>query len=661
MSGPPADVLTRPLDRFVAALERLEEAPPIARPRHQSRLLDSADRLLRVPGGAAAAYGYAPRFDAAGVFAGSDWDHPELLLASLVPKTLAAGDRLTITLECLSLLRLVALAEGKGGPSGLSSEQARNYLLEVLALCLEYVFERQTEAARVQRDRVAAAGEVLRFVAQTVGHADLLDQLVAEIWRLLRQRPLHVAPVCDMITRLSIYCYDPEHVELAMPVGAERLISSLYSPSPGSREDPGTEVYADRLAKMDPSQLQEEASACARSMHDTGLVSPYHAVLVRALLEDRPDLLALALGLSTTGLDSYLTYRELVHSLIDVAVHPETCQCVYGLASLLERAVLHSPGVAASLWRQVKLPLADAAKARIAAACGTSRPPEVFLHAGVCSILGQPLGVGQGDNPTCQSARALSLWSYSDPVYLLQLLTWAARDDSVSMTYHGQNLSSAAIEDVQAGRIGSDLDPVSLVLVPHLDRLYNEMLRRAETAHEDPHIHVNPEFHGWHVGRGCAIAVDVPTGRLENYEDFVRLFCACYHPAYNGGRPVIHPQPVGLAVTDSLARFVGWHAITVLRVTLDHEGAVRVYFYNPNNDKGQDWGHRVVVSTEGHGELPGESSLPVVEFASRLYLFHYDPLEVSDQSAVGDDVVEKVTTLGRESWAAARLEEVPPS
>ena len=67
-------------------------------------------------------------------------------------------------------------------------------------------------------------------------------------------------------------------------------------------------------------------------------------------------------------------------------------------------------------------------------------------------------------------------------------------------------------------------------------------------------------------------SVDVATGRLHDYDGFLRNFFACYHPLNNGNQLVIHPQPAGLAVTDSSARFVGWHAITILRVALDHSG-----------------------------------------------------------------------------------------
>ncbi|MCL1486411.1 MAG: hypothetical protein MH208_20530 [Marinobacter sp.] len=55
-------------------------------------------------------------------------------------------------------------------------------------------------------------------------------------------------------------------------------------------------------------------------------------------------------------------------------------------------------------------------------------------------------------------------------------------------------------------------------------------------------------------------------------------FYACYHPYYNGSIPVIHPQPAGIAVTDSGGRLVGRHAITIIRVTLDRLGEMRIYF-----------------------------------------------------------------------------------
>ena len=81
---------------------------------------------------------------------------------------------------------------------------------------------------------------------------------------------------------------------------------------------------------------------------------------------------------------------------------------------------------------------------------------------------------------------------------------------------------------------------------------------------------------------------------------------------------------------------------------------MRVYFFNPNNDSGQNWGQGIITSTHGKGELYGEASLPVSQFVSRLYVFHYDPLEKGDTDTVPADEVHGVMRLAQASWAAGR-------
>src|SRR5690554_7654240 len=119
-----------------------------------------------------------------------------------------------------------------------------------------------------------------------------------------------------MITPNAICQANPEIDLGASGQGADRLVSSLYGPTRACREDPGIEVYRERLASMDAAALQGEATGFARAMHDTGLVSPYHPVLLRHLLDHADHLLAEAPGLSSTGRDSLLCYRELVSALI---------------------------------------------------------------------------------------------------------------------------------------------------------------------------------------------------------------------------------------------------------------------------------------------------------------------------------------------------------
>jgi hypothetical protein len=644
--------LERQLDQ---ALERLGRTHAFAKVARRAPVLDLARRILALPEGAALLGSKAVAMDAAGLFTGTDWERPEVLQPSLTANTLRFSDAATATLEALSELRLLAIARGEYAHPGFSSEQARHYLAQVLALNLDLLFGAHGEAERARQGGPGPAlGPLMEHLADHVGFEQVLDQVIDEIWRILAQRPIRLDGVKVMITRIAACLHDPEVETGGAGRGADRVISALYGPTNGCREDPGLDAYAQRLAQMDVATLAQEAAGFARAMHDTGIVSPYHTVFLRSVRGYHDDLIPVALGLSSTGRDALLCYQELAHRLVDEAVHPETSQAVYGLALLLERGILYMPPVAPALWRQVALVPSDTARASLAAAFGTARPPETFLLAGVLSVLGQPLGVGQGNNPTCQAARALSMWSYADPSYLLQMVAWAARDDEVVIPFEGVPLSSRSLQQGLVQRPPLDVDAVSVVLVPHLDRIYMEMGRLCADRGDDPHRWINPEFHGWWVGRGTRLAIDVPTGSLADYAGFVRHFYATYHPYYNGHQPVIHPQPAGVAVTDSTGRFVGWHAITLLRVSLDHEGGMRAYFYNPNNDSGQDWGQAVVVSTEGRGERFGESSLPFEEFASRLYLFHFDPLERGRPEAVPADEIERVMARGRASWAATR-------
>ncbi|MHA7880121.1 MAG: hypothetical protein ACX931_10035 [Saccharospirillum sp.] len=646
------------LSRIDEAIEALARAPDFAKINKIGRVLDTARRILLQEGGCAALESRVPDLERAGVFLGSDWATPAYLLPGLSRYSLQSPVAETVVIEALSELRFLSVARGGYAHDQLSAEQAHHFLSQVLASNLFMLFTPPSEAERETQGRLSQIPRaVLRHLAEGIGYEHIIDQLIDEIWRMLNQRPIQVGSVKQMITQIAICQADP-NIDLAgSGQGADRLVSSLYGPTRACREDPGVEVYQQRLDSMDESALLSEASGFARAMHDTGLVSAYHAVFLRTVLEQDDQLVMEALGLTSTGRDCWLCYRTLVKALILEAVHPQTPQAVYGLALVLERGILYHPSVAPALWRQLALILSPWSRERLTLAFGDAVSPRSLLLEGVLCMLGLPLGVGQGNNPTCQSARALSMWAYNDPDYLMQMVAWAARDDEIIMHFEGQPISSRESAGGVAEALPMDLDAVSLLVVPHLDRIYAEMGRRCIGREGDPHRWVNPEFHGWWAGRGFRINVDVATGALTREEDFLRHFYAAYHPYYNGNQPMIHPQPAGIAVTDSAARFIGWHAITILRVALDNDDVMRVYFYNPNNDSGQDWGDGVVVSTAGKGERFGEASLPFVQFASRLYIFHFDPLERGELAQITEDELQEVIGYLHRSWGKDRLRE----
>lgn len=646
------------LQKLDEATQTLAQAPDFAKPGKLGRVLDTARRVMLQPGGCAAVEERSQTLEEAGLYHGSDWATPQILVPSLTTHSLKSPDMATVVIEALSELRLLAVARGDYLHPLISQEQAHHYLTQVLAMNLALLFTGPSEAERETQGRLARLPRLLlQHLADRIGYEHVIDRLIEEIWRILHQRPIQVDSVKQMITQIAICQIDPDIDLGTSGQGADRLVSSLYGPTQSCREDPGVEVFAERLRGMDGQALQMEATGFARAMHDTGLVSPYHAVLLRHLMDQGDHLLGEALGLSSTGRDCLLCYRELVKALVHEAVHPTTPQSVYGLALMLGRGILYQPAVAPSLWRQLALPLSPWSRERLFMAYGDLASPRALLLEGVLCMLGQPLGVGQGNNPTCQSARALSMWAFNDPDYLLQMVAWAARDDEIIMHFEGQPISSRESLSGVASELPMDLDAVSLLVVPHLDRIYAEMGRRCVGRDGDPHRWVNPEFHGWWSGRGFRINVDVGSGMLVELEDFLRHFYASYHPYYNGNQPLIHPQPAGIAVTDSAGRFIGWHAITILRVALDPEDCMRVYFFNPNNDSGQDWGDGVTVSTASNGERFGEGSLPFEQFASRLYIFHHDPLERGELADVSTEELDRVIDHIRRSWGAERLPE----
>ncbi|MEQ6916589.1 hypothetical protein [Halomonas aquatica] len=644
------------LKKLDEAISLLNEARDFDKAGKLPAVLDNARRVMLQEDGCEAIEQRARSLEEAGVFLGSDWATPQYLVPSLTPHALKSPDPNTVVIEALSELRLLAVAKGVYLHPQVSMEQAHNYLTQVMAINLWLLFGTPTEAERETQGPLAQLPRNLfSRLAERIGYEHIIDRLIEEIWRIIEQRPIQVEPVKQMVTQIAICQANPDIDLGSSGQGADRLVSSLFAPTRASREDPGLELYRERLSSMDAAALQGEATGFARAMHDTGLVSAYHPVLLRHLLDHSDHLLAEALGLSSTGRDCLLCYRELVHALIRGGVYPSTPQAAYGLALTLERGIFYQPPVAPAMWRQLGMPLSEWSQACLNMAFGETVSPRARLLEGVLCMLGLPLGVGQGNNPTCQSARALSMWAYNDPDYLLQMVAWAARDDDIIIHFEGMPLSSMASLSGVAQSLPMDLDPVSLIVVPHLDRIYAEMIRRCIGRQGDPHRWVNPEFHGWWAGRGFRINVDVATGKLHEVDDFLRHFYASYHPFYNGNQPLIHPQPAGIAVTDSAARFIGWHAITILRATLDPNDEMRVYFFNPNNDSGQDWGDGIKVSTADSGERFGESSLPFEQFASRLYIYHYDPLERGELAKITQEELGRVIGYIHRSWGGDRI------
>lgn len=149
---------------------------------------------------------------------------------------------------------------------------------------------------------------------------------------------------------------------------------------------------------------------------------------------------------------------------------------------------LESAGISSeqALWQQIQLKLSPETEQELIANFGDTRPARVFLLAGVLNLLGSPLGVGQGNNPSCQSAIGLSMWASNEADYLLQVLAWAARDNEVLTRFEGNVVSSRNLKEGLMKEAPVDVDPVSLIVIPHLDRIYGEMWRPCPLQNSPP-------------------------------------------------------------------------------------------------------------------------------------------------------------------------------
>lgn len=662
---------------FARTLDTLDAARPFAKGMHQNRLLGITQRLLSDPAGVAALYRQAHRFDPAGVFLGSDWDVAEHLQPSLVRQALTAGGT-TGSLEGLSQLRFLAIAIGDGEHPGVTAADATDFLESVIAKNIDLLFPEATEVSRERGPGDDRVQRLFEFIVDRLGSGGVLDALVRECERVMRQRPI-------MIQRVEAMLQTAEHVldrgAAGDPAGADSrdddgitdgdpiagqgrgldrarfLVDALTGPTKLAREHATTDGYRDALAGLDDASLAGEALEFGACMDATGLVSAPHATLVRFVAEHAVHVLGDALSLDDVGRTSLAAHQDLVRRIIDRAVTTGTARCVYGLSRLLNRGILFFPPVAPGLQHLLVMSIAEpvAELLRSTAGHGAVVTPDALLLAGTLSVIGQPRGIDQGHNPTCQAARGISLWSQNDAGYLLELIARAAGDNDVLMRFEGDIIRSSELPVGLADQLHTELDAVSLVLIEHLDRIYMEMSRRTIGRGEDGHRWVNPEFHGWWVGPGFASVVEPGTGNIAGFDDFIRRFHAAYHPLFNGGRDLVYAQPCGVVSTDPNGEFVGWHAVSIQRIALDPDGVWRMYFFNPNRDKGQTWGPGMETATYGTGEWEGESSLPFEQFAMRLYVFHFRERELGDPTSVPTEVVERIRADVASTWGRDRL------
>lgn len=640
-------------ENFERSLLEFKDSTELTKQDKATKLASQMDILGLTRSGLSYLYRKSGELDRAGLFKGTAWNDPDKLVPSLVKGTLKAGHP-TSTFELLSELRLLSYALGDEQSAKVTKEDAQSFLEEVLVHNLEFALKEPTEQTRtVMTEReLKKAFNLFGYLISEIDLQGVYEKLAEEIKLICEQRPIVTRKARELISLIDRRFDTSGDSETDKSVRI--YINALYCPSHGTREHPDLEAYTRFVNESNPKTLRVEASEMGEYMNATGLVSGYHAILLRKLVEDHSELVPVCLDLNDRGIAEWEKFHEIVSSLILETVSPDNCQCIYGLSRMLGKNLFSRRPVRVGLENLRKIKVNSQVEKRIMKSL-INPDADVsalqYLIGGTIKVLGQPLGVGQGNNPTCQSARGISMWSQHAPAKLIDMIITVATQNNLIMRFEYQDLISNQIGKGLVEKMDYNLDVVSVVLVPHLDKIYNEMMRRSAGRTDDPHKWVNPALYGHWIQVGFASCYDYLSNSILDFEGFIRIFYAAFHPDYNGNQQMVYPNPVGIFITSNKGDMVGFHAISLLRVDRDPHGEVRAYFLNPNNEGRQDWGQDIRPSVFGKGEKRGESSLPFHEFAARIYAFHYSPLDVKSWlMSVPDEALKKVEALARDSW-----------
>ncbi|MEQ8552619.1 MAG: hypothetical protein RIC53_08205 [Cyclobacteriaceae bacterium] len=643
----------RVFENFEQSFSEFKEATAFTKPDKATKLTSQIDIMSLTRDGLSYLYQKSGDLEKAGIFESTAWNEPDKLVPALVKGTLRYGHP-SSSFEILSELRLLAYANGDADSGAITSEEAQNFLEEVMVHNLEFALKDPSEETRtlMSERELKKAYNLFGFIISEIDLEGVYQKLAEEIHLICAQRPVVTRKVRELIRLVN------DRFDTSGSTETDKLvrlyIDAMYMPSQGSRDYPDLVDYHSFLEKADLKTLSAEADAFGYYMNATGLVSKYHPVLLKYLAQGHKDLVPNCLDLNDRGIAEWEKFHEFVTGLILEIVSPDNCQCIYGLSRMLGKNMFSRRPVRVGLENLRRIKLNSQVEKRISKSL---IHPDVdvsalkYLIGGTIKVLGQPLGVGQGNNPTCQSARGISMWSQHAPAKLIDMIITVATQNNLIMRFENHDLVSNQLTKGLVEKLDYNLDPVSVVLVPHLDKIYNEMMKRSAGRGDDPHKWVNPLMYGQWIQLGFASCYDYLSNSILDFDGFIRIFYAAFHPKFNGGREMVYPNPVGIFITSSKGDMVGFHAISLLRIDQDKTGEVRAYFLNPNNEGRQDWGQGIKPSVYGHKEKAGESSLPINHFAARIYAFHYNALDIKTtlQNVPTEDI-EQVRTLAQASW-----------
>ena len=272
------------MEKYQAALDKLSQAKPFAKSLYQTEVFQLAIRLAESAEGLSVLYENAPRFDQAGVFHGGLWEDPTKMQPQFVGGSLKVKEGFNSIIELLNEMRMLAIAKGDYLHEELSMGEARAFLNEVLALNLDLLFPPNTEGRQIQlEDHIIRAQRLFHYLGQELSFKAIADKIVQEIDRLTVQRPIMTGRILTMINMSGALIESGIPSETAEAL--EKYTRAANAPTPLSKHVNNQREYRLKLENAFEDELEAEAKIFARAMNDTGLVSPYHAVLYGSLIE----------------------------------------------------------------------------------------------------------------------------------------------------------------------------------------------------------------------------------------------------------------------------------------------------------------------------------------------------------------------------------------
>ena len=411
-----------------------------------SKILSIVDALTRTENGLQFLYDHISEIIDAGLLNESVWEHPDKLVPTLVKGTLCSGFPM-IVYETLSELRMLKIAQQELNHPDFSYDEALQFLQDAIIDSFSFVFATSTEELRIKltKQEQKRIKLLFNFILAHIPLSKFTEKLAREIEINAEQRPI----LTDKLEDILLLVKDNLQFDTKNESESTLLffVNALFQPTETTKKIDSTEAYQNFLRKSGKSEWLLEAKEIGDKMNKTGLVSKYQVILLKWLSQHYPEAIAEALALNTHGLAELERHQAFVGEIIDQFVMLENKQVAYGLSKMLNRNLLSRKAVWNALNKLFRIKLHPKIKRLLLKSRqnDTEDIAEKLLCGGVISLLGQPLGVGQGMNPTCQSARGISMWSRHSPEKLLNMVFNAATANELQFRYEGELIASKGL------------------------------------------------------------------------------------------------------------------------------------------------------------------------------------------------------------------------